>query len=61
MSARGSPGQQAFTGELAAAAALAGEQDVEKLPSELADVVRQTGREGHATLPAGALPVAGYA
>ena len=47
------------TSELAAA--LAGEQELEPLPGELAEVVRQAGREHHATLQAEMLPVAGSA
>jgi hypothetical protein len=49
------------TGELAAAAALAGEEELESLLGELAEVVRYAGREHHATLQATMLPVAGSA
>ena len=49
------------TGEVGAGAALAGGQDPEQLPGELAEVVRQAGREFHETLRAGALPTAGNA
>jgi hypothetical protein len=49
------------TGELAAAAALAGGEDVEPLLGELAEVVRHAGREHHQTLQAERLPVAGSA
>ena len=45
-------------GELGASAALAGGQDVEKLLSELADVVREAGQEHRELLTAQALPVA---
>jgi hypothetical protein len=50
-------------GELGAAAALAAGQDVEGLLNELADVLRQAGREHLETLQAEleALPVAGNA
>jgi hypothetical protein len=48
-------------GELAASAALAGGEDVERLLSELAEVVRRAGREHHAALRAELLPVAGSA
>jgi len=46
------------TGELGAAAALAGGEDVETRLRELAEVVRQAGREQHAALRAETLPVA---
>src|SRR5947209_3200692 len=46
------------TGEVGTGAALAGGQDPEELLSELAEVVRQTGREFHETLVAEALPTA---
>jgi len=49
------------TGELAAAAALAGGQELEPLLGKLAEVVRHAGREHHATLQAARLPVAGSA
>jgi hypothetical protein len=49
------------TGELGAAAALAGGEDVEGLVNELAEVVRQAGRGQHAALRAETLPVAGNA
>ena len=49
------------TGELAASAALAGGEELEPLLGELAEVVRQTGREHHRTLQAERLPVAGNA
>ena len=49
------------TGELAAAAALAGGEAVEPLLDKLAEVVRHTGREHHQTLQAETLPVAGNA
>ena len=47
------------TGELAAAAALAGGEEVEPLLGKLAEVVRHAGREHHRTLQAETLPVAG--
>jgi hypothetical protein len=46
------------TGEVGAGAALAGGQDPEKLVGELAEVVRQAGREFREMLEAEALPVA---
>ncbi len=49
------------TGELAAAAALAGGEDVEPLLGKLAEVVRHAGQEHHQTLQAEMLPVAGSA
>jgi hypothetical protein len=49
------------TGELAAAAALAGGEELEPLLGELAEVVRHAGREHHRTLQAERLPVAGSA
>jgi hypothetical protein len=49
------------TGELAASAALAGDEELEPLLGELAEVVRHAGREHHATLQAERLPVAGSA
>jgi hypothetical protein len=49
------------TGELAAAAALAGGQELEPLLGKLVEVVRQAGREHHRTLQAERLPVAGSA
>jgi hypothetical protein len=49
------------TGELAAAAALAGGRELEPLLGELAEVVRHAGREHHRTLQAEMLPVAGSA
>ena len=48
-------------GELGASAALAGGQDAEKLLSELAEVMRQAGRDQAETLRAEGLPVAGNA
>jgi hypothetical protein len=47
------------SGELAAAAALAGDEEVELLLGELAAVVRHAGREHHQTLQVERLPVAG--
>ena len=49
------------TGEVGAGAALAGEHDPERVPGELAEVVRQAGREFQEMLEAGALPTAGNA
>jgi hypothetical protein len=49
------------TGELAAAAALAGDEELEPLLGELAEVVRHAGRGHHQTLQAERLPVAGNA
>jgi hypothetical protein len=49
------------TGEVGAGAALAGEQDLEELLGELAEVVRQAGREFREMLAAEALPTAGNA
>ena len=46
------------TGEVGAGAALAGEHDPERVPGELAEVVRQAGREFREMLEAGALPTA---
>lgn len=48
-------------GELGASAALAGGNDVEKLLGELAEVLRQAGREQREMLGAELLPVAGSA
>jgi hypothetical protein len=48
-------------GELGASAALAGGQDVEELLGDLANVVRQAGREQQDMLEAEALPIAGNA
>lgn len=48
-------------GELGAGAALAGGQDLETLLDELAEVVREAGREHHEALQALELPVAGRA
>ncbi|MDF2975156.1 MAG: hypothetical protein K0R61_5606 [Microvirga sp.] len=48
-------------GELGASAALASGQDAEALLGELADVVRQAGREQQEMLQAELLPVAGSA
>ena len=48
-------------GELGAAAALAGGQDHEALLGELAEVVREAGREHHEALRALELPAAGSA
>ncbi len=48
-------------GELGASAALAGGQDVEKLLGELAEIVREAGREQREMLRAEMLPVAGSA
>ena len=48
-------------GELGAATALAGGQDYEGLLGELAEVMRQAGREHHEVLRAMELPVAGNA
>lgn len=52
-----------IAGELGASAALAGGQDTERLLEELADVLRQAGREHLETLQAEleALPIAGNA
>src|SRR3954469_26079227 len=49
------------TGEVGAGTALAEEQDPEKLLGELAEVVRQAGREFRETVEAEALPTAGNA
>jgi hypothetical protein len=49
------------TGEVGAGAALAGGQDPEELLGELAEVVRQAGREFREMLEAEALPTAGSA
>jgi hypothetical protein len=49
------------TGEVGAGAALAGEHDPERVLGELAEVVRQAGREFHEALQAEALPTAGNA
>jgi hypothetical protein len=49
------------TGELAAAAALAGGEELETLLDKLAEVVRHAGREHHPTLQAERLPLAGSA
>src|SRR5919205_4341731 len=49
------------TGEVGAGAALAGGQDPEGLLGELAEVVRQAGREFRRMLEAEALPIAGNA
>jgi hypothetical protein len=49
------------TGEVGAGLALAGEQDLEELLGELAEVVRQAGREFHEMLEAVSLPTAGNA
>jgi hypothetical protein len=49
------------TGEVGAGAALAGGQDPEELLGELAEVVRQAGREFRRMLEAEALPIAGNA
>jgi hypothetical protein len=48
-------------GELGAAMALAGGHDLEALLDELAEVVRQAGRDHQETLRAEVLPVAGSA
>ena len=48
-------------GELGASAALASGQEVEELLGELAEVLRQAGREHHEMLQAELLPVAGSA
>jgi hypothetical protein len=50
-----------IAGELGASAALASGQEVEELLGELADVVRQAGREQQEMLQAELLPVAGSA
>jgi hypothetical protein len=50
-----------MTGELAASAALAGDEELEPRLGELAEVVRHAGREHHQTLQAERLPVAGNA
>jgi hypothetical protein len=50
-----------MTGELAAAAALAGGQEFEPLLGKLAEVVRHAGREHQETLQAEGLPVASNA
>jgi hypothetical protein len=49
------------TGELAASAALAGDEELEPLLGELAELVRHAGREHHQTVQAEMLPVAGNA
>jgi hypothetical protein len=49
------------TGEVGAAAALAGEENHEVLLDELAEVVRQAGREFHELARAEALPTVGNA
>ena len=49
------------TGEVGAGTALAEEQDPEELLADLAEVVRQAGREFHDELEAEALPTAGNA
>jgi hypothetical protein len=49
------------TGEVGAGTALAGGQDPEELLGELAEVVRQAGREFREMLEAEALPTAGSA
>ena len=49
------------TGEVGAGTALAGGQDPEELLGELAEVVRQAGREFREMVEAGALPTAGSA
>ena len=49
------------TGEVGAGLALAGGHDPEELLGELAEVVRQAGREFHAMLRAGEMPTAGNA
>ena len=49
------------TGEVGAGAALAGEHDPERVLGELAEVVRQAGREFREMLEAGAMPTAGSA
>jgi hypothetical protein len=49
------------TGEVGAGTALAGEQDPEKLLGELAEVVRQAGREFYEIRAAGTMPPAGNA
>jgi hypothetical protein len=48
-------------GQLAAATALAGGQDVEEALGELAEIVVQAGRDHHEMLQAELLPVAGSA
>jgi hypothetical protein len=48
-------------GQLAAATALAGGQDVEEALGELAEIVVQAGRDQHEMLQAELLPVAGSA
>jgi len=49
------------TGEVGAGAALAGDQDPEELLGELAEVVRQAGREFQEMVQAETLPTAGNA
>jgi hypothetical protein len=49
------------TGEVGAGTALASEQDPEELLGELAEVVRQAGREFREMMEAEALPTAGNA
>ena len=49
------------TGEVGVSTALAGEQDPEELLGDLADAMRQAGREFQETLRAEALPTAGNA
>ncbi|HEY0409174.1 MAG TPA: hypothetical protein VGE42_02805 [Candidatus Dormibacteraeota bacterium] len=49
------------TGEVGAGAALAGGRDPEELLGELAEVVRQAGREFREMIEAGVLPTTGNA
>ena len=48
-------------GELAASAALAGDEELEPLLGELAELMRHAGREHHEALQAETLPMAGNA
>jgi hypothetical protein len=49
------------TGEIAAAAALAGDEDLEQMLADIAEIVRQVGRGHHQDLQTAALPAAGNA
>jgi hypothetical protein len=49
------------TGELAAAAALAGDEDLEQMLADIAEIVRRVGRGHHEELQAVAMPTAGSA
>ena len=50
-----------MTGELAASAALAGGEDVVQVLDGIAEMVREAGRDHHATLLTVVLPAAGNA